>query len=55
MAAAAPSLPRNRSVADLVGYELRRAAWLFDSVRFVADPDPAAAGRLAAEAAAARP
>ena len=49
MAAAAPSLPRNRPVADLVAYELRRAAWLFDSVRFVADPDTGAAGRLARE------
>ena len=47
--AAAPSLPRNRAVADLVAYELRRAAWLFDSVRFVADPDTVAAGRLARE------
>ena len=49
VAAAAPSLPRNRPVADLVAYELRRAAWLFDSVRFVADPDTGAAGRLARE------
>ena len=47
--AAAPSLPRNRPVADLVAYELRRAAWLFDSVRFGANPDTAAAGRLARE------
>ena len=47
--AAAPSLPRNRAVADLVAYELRRAAWLFDSVRFVAAPDIRAAGRLARE------
>ena len=47
--AAAPSLPRHRPVADLVAYELRRAAWLFDSVRFVADPDTGAAGRLARE------
>lgn len=47
--AAAAALPRNRPVADLVAYELRRAAWLFDSVRFGAAPDTAAAGRLARE------
>ncbi len=47
--AAAPALPRNRPVADLVAYELRRAAWLFDSVRFGAAPDTGAAGRLARE------
>lgn len=47
--AAAASLPRNRPVADLVAYELRRAAWLFDSVRFGAAPDTGAAGRLARE------
>lgn len=49
MGAAVPSLPRNRAVADLVAYEMRRAAWLFDSVRFVADPDTQAAGRLSNE------
>lgn len=47
--AAAAALPRNRPVADLVAYELRRAAWLFDSVRFGAAPDTAAASRLARE------
>ena len=47
--AAAAALPRNRPVVDLVAYELRRAAWLFDSVRFGAAPDTAAASRLARE------
>ena len=49
VSAAAAELPRNRSVAELVAFELRRAAWLFDSVRFVAAPDTEAAGRLARE------
>jgi hypothetical protein len=41
--------PRNGSVLDLVAYELERAAWLFESVRFNTAPTTGEAARLAEE------
>ena len=45
----AVNVERNRSVVDLLAYELDRAAWVFDSVVFNANPSTEHAGRLAGQ------
>ena len=45
----AANVERNRSVVDLLAYELDRAAWVFDSVVFNANPSTEHAGRLAGQ------
>ena len=45
--AAAPAPPRNAALQPLLQYELRRAAWLFDSVVFNAKAEHGAAAKLA--------